>query len=166
MKGRILSRCLNIIKFRFEPLQILIDLLSGDIVRSKLREDVLIVLSNLHKPRLNGGITFVFFGIYLSLIILRCILFSLCLFLHQILYVSNEVTRILTGLKAQFLVERYRILAYPRNVLAQPRIKMIFNGVVGAARDHFGDFGPAIPKLSMGLNKLIFLLLAPLSLAN
>jgi hypothetical protein len=86
------------------------------------------------------------------------------LFYHQILYVSNEIGRVLARLKAQFLVKRYSFLAYSRNILAKPRIKMIFNGVISSARDYLGDFGPAVSQLAVCLNELEFLQITPLGL--
>jgi hypothetical protein len=84
-------------------------------------------------------------------------LFRFLLLNHQIFDVSYEVARVLTRLKTQFLVQRYRFFAYSRNILAQSRIEVIFNGIICSTRYDLGDFGPAISKLAVSLNELEFL---------
>ncbi len=67
------------------------------------------------------------------------------------------------SLKAEFLVERHVVLADARDVLPQTRIEVILYCVVSAARDHLGDLRPPVSKYSVGLDKLDFFHITPLS---
>jgi len=85
---------------------------------------------------------------------------------QKIFKVIDEVNRLIPRLLGQLLVECHYILAYPRYVLPQARVKVILDCIVSAPTDYLRDLSPLVSQGLMSLDELHLLQVAPLLLVN
>ena len=140
-------------------LQVCINLFDSNTIRPQLGYQILIILSD------DGGAD--------QLVQVQPSLFHL-LKLIEVLHlppqkapkVIDEVNRLIPRLLRQLLVECYHILAYPRYILPQARVKVILDCIVSAPTDYLRDLSPLVSQGLMSLDELHLLQVAPLLLVN
>jgi len=154
-------------------LQVCINLFDSNTIRPQLGDQILIILSDDSRP---DQLVQVQPSLFRLLILTEVeasgsrvrenLRLSLDLPPQKVFKVIDEVNRLIPRLLRQLLVECYHILAYPRYILPQARVKMILDCIVSASTDYLRYLSPLVSQGLMSLDELHLLQVAPLLLVN